>query len=123
MADDLWDATKLHVDWGGYRVLLELPIYPDEAHRSNHVVTVDMPLSAWGKIKPTLDKAMRLLEDGKGAREKVELGPRNPERSQGQASTNSSLRPSYKSRACSRDSNRQGSTTPPGEIDEARGLG
>ena len=54
--DDLWDVSRrgtaeLHVDWGGYRVPLELPIDPDEAHRSDHVVTVDMPLPAWGKTK------------------------------------------------------------------------
>jgi hypothetical protein len=31
--------------------LLELPIDPDEAHRSDCVVTVDMPLPAWGETK------------------------------------------------------------------------
>jgi hypothetical protein len=49
--DDLWDISrrgiaKLHVDYGGYRILLELPIDPDEAHRSNRMVTVDKPLPA-----------------------------------------------------------------------------
>ena len=51
-ANDLWDVSrrgiaKLHIDWGGYRVLLKLPINPDEAHRSDRVVTVDMPLPMW----------------------------------------------------------------------------
>ena len=31
--------------------MLELPIDPDEAHCSNHVVTVDMPLPTWGETK------------------------------------------------------------------------
>jgi hypothetical protein len=29
----------------------------DEAHRSDHVVTVDMPLPAWGENKPAFNKA------------------------------------------------------------------
>jgi hypothetical protein len=54
MANDLWDVsrqgiTELHVDWGGYWVSLELPIDPDEAHRFDHMVMVDMPLPTWGK--------------------------------------------------------------------------
>jgi hypothetical protein len=44
-------------DCGGYRVPLELPIDPDEAHRSDRVVTVDMPLAAWGKTKLVCNKA------------------------------------------------------------------
>ena len=56
MVDDLWDISQqgiaeLHIDWGGYRVLLELPIDPDEAHRSDHVVTVGMLLPTWSKTK------------------------------------------------------------------------
>ena len=56
MVDDLWDISqrdiaKLHVDWGGYRVPLELPIDPDEVHRPDHVVPADMPLPAWGETK------------------------------------------------------------------------
>ena len=75
MANDLWDisrrgTTELHVDWGGYRVPLELPIDPDEAHRSNHMVTVDMPLPMWGKTKHACNKATRPLEVGNDAREK-----------------------------------------------------
>ena len=62
MADNLWDVSRcgtaeLHVDWGGYRVPLKLPIDPDEAHRSDRMVTVDMPLPAWGKTKPTFNTA------------------------------------------------------------------
>ena len=49
--------AELHVDWGGYRVSLRLPIDTDEAHRSDHVVTVDMPLPAWGETKPVYNKA------------------------------------------------------------------
>ena len=54
MVDDLWDVsqqgtTELHVNWGGYRVPLKLPIDPDEAHHSDHMVIVDKPLPAWGK--------------------------------------------------------------------------
>jgi hypothetical protein len=37
------------MDWGGYRVLLELPIDPDEVHHFVRVVTVDMPLPTWGE--------------------------------------------------------------------------
>jgi hypothetical protein len=53
-ADDLWDVSRrgiaeLHIIWGGYQFPLELPIDPDEAHRSNHVVTVDKPLPVWGE--------------------------------------------------------------------------
>jgi hypothetical protein len=38
-ADDLWDVSRrgtaeLYIDWGGYRVSLELPIDPDEAYCS-----------------------------------------------------------------------------------------
>ena len=45
-ANDLWDASRrgiaeLHVDYGGYRVPLKLPIDPNEVCRSDHVVTVD----------------------------------------------------------------------------------
>ena len=40
-----------------YRVPLELPIDPDEAHLFDRVVTVDMPLPTWGKTKPTYNKA------------------------------------------------------------------
>jgi hypothetical protein len=55
-ADDLWDVSRrgtaeLYIDWGGYRVSLELPIDPDEAYCSDRVVTVDMPLPVWGKSK------------------------------------------------------------------------
>ena len=58
-ANDLWDVsrrgtTKLHVDWGGYRVPLELTIDLDEAHRSDHVVTVDEPLPMWGENQTRL---------------------------------------------------------------------
>jgi hypothetical protein len=42
-------TAELHVDWGGYQVLLELPFDLTEAHRSNHVVTVDEPLPTWAK--------------------------------------------------------------------------
>jgi hypothetical protein len=54
MNDDLWDVsqqgtTKLHINWGGYWVPLKLSIDLDEAHRSDHMVTVDKPLPAWGK--------------------------------------------------------------------------
>jgi hypothetical protein len=64
--DDLWD-----VDWGGYRVPLELPFDPDEAHHSDHVLTVDMPLPAWGKNKPrTFNKATRSLGISKDIRER-----------------------------------------------------
>ena len=66
MADDLWDVSQrgtaeLHVDWGGHRVPLELPIDPDEAHRSDRVVTVDMPLPTWGETKLARNKASRPL--------------------------------------------------------------
>ena len=52
-ADDSWDVfrrgiAELHVDWVGYRVPLELPIDPNEAHHFDRLVTVDMPLPAWG---------------------------------------------------------------------------
>ena len=67
---------------GGYWVPLELPIDPDEAHHFGHMVMVDMPLPTWGKNKPTYDKATRPLEVGKDARkEKMDLGPRDLERS------------------------------------------
>ena len=42
----------------------------DEAHRSDHVVTVDMPLSAWDEIKPACNKVTRPLEVSKDIREK-----------------------------------------------------
>ena len=56
MANDLWDISQqgtaeLQVDWGGYRVPLELPIDPDEANRSDYMVMVDMPLPTWGETK------------------------------------------------------------------------
>ena len=86
-------TAELHVDWGGYRVSVGLTIDPDEAHRSNHVVTVDMPLPTWGETKLTFNKATRPLGVIKDTGEKPKLGPRDPERSQGQAMTNSSLRP------------------------------
>ena len=61
-ADDLWDVSRrgtveLHVDWGEYRVLLKLPINTDEAHRSDRVVMMDMPLPTWGETKPAFKKA------------------------------------------------------------------
>ena len=37
--------------------MLELPIDPNEAHRSDRMVTVDMPLPTWDEIKPTCNKA------------------------------------------------------------------
>ena len=43
--------AELHVDCGAYRVPLELPIDSDEAHRSDHMVTVDMSLPTWGETK------------------------------------------------------------------------
>ena len=72
-ADDLWDVSqrgtsKLHVNWGGYRVSLELPIDLDEAHRYDCVVMVDMHLSAWGETKPTFNKVARPLVVGKDIR-------------------------------------------------------
>jgi hypothetical protein len=61
-AYDLWDVSQcgtaeLHINWGGYPVPLKLPIDPDEAHHSNHVVMVDMPFPTWGEIKPACNKA------------------------------------------------------------------
>jgi hypothetical protein len=50
--------------------LLELPIDPDEAHRSDHVVTMDMPLPTWGKNKLANNRATRPLEVSKDAKEK-----------------------------------------------------
>jgi hypothetical protein len=55
-ADDLWDVSRrgtaeVHVDWGGYWDPFDLPIDPDEAPRSDHLITVDMPLSTWGETK------------------------------------------------------------------------
>jgi hypothetical protein len=41
----------------GYQVPLILPIDPDEAHRSDHVVTVDMPIPTWGETKLACNKA------------------------------------------------------------------
>ena len=58
------------MDWGGYWVSLGLPIEPDEAHLSDHVVTVDMPIPAWGKTRPAYYKATRPLKVIKDAREK-----------------------------------------------------
>ena len=60
--DELWDVTQrgtteLHVDWGGYWLPLELPIDTDEAHRSDRVVMMDMPLPTWGETKPAFKKA------------------------------------------------------------------
>jgi hypothetical protein len=46
---------------GGYQVSLGLPIDPDEAHRSDHVVIVDMHLPAWGKTKLACNRATRPL--------------------------------------------------------------
>jgi hypothetical protein len=73
--------AKLHVDWGGYWVPLGLPIDPDEAHRSDHVVMVDMPLPAWGETKPAFNKATQPLEVGKDVKKKPKLGFCDPERS------------------------------------------
>ena len=71
-ANDLCDISqraiaKLHVDWGGYRVLLRLPIDPDESHRFDHVVTVEMPLPMWGETKPACNRATRPFKVGKDA--------------------------------------------------------
>jgi hypothetical protein len=56
--DDLWDVSaELHVDWGGYRISLELTINPDEAHCFDLMVMVDMPLPAWGETKLARNKA------------------------------------------------------------------
>ena len=65
-ADDLWDVSqkgigKLHIDWEGYWVPLGLPIDPDEAHRSDRVVTVDNPLPVWGKTEGACSQASRPL--------------------------------------------------------------
>ena len=62
-------TTKLHVDWGGYQVLLGLPIDPNKVHRSDHVVIVDMPLPAWGETKLTCHKVTQPLDVSKDARE------------------------------------------------------
>jgi hypothetical protein len=73
-------TSKLHVDWGGYRVPLGLPIDPDEARRSDHVVTVDMPLPTWSKTRPTHYKAtLRLVN--KDTRENGVGSPRPRKRS------------------------------------------
>ena len=79
MTNDLWDVSRqgtaeLHVDWGGYWVLLELPIDPDEAGRSDRVVTVDMPLHVWGENKPSYNRATRPLMVSKDTREN-RVGP------------------------------------------------
>ena len=50
-------------------ILLGLPVDPDEAHRSDHVVTVDMPLPMWGETKPAYNKASRPLGVKKDNRE------------------------------------------------------
>ena len=47
MANDLRDVSR--------RGIAELHV--DEAHRSNHVVKVDKALPAWGKNRPTCNKA------------------------------------------------------------------
>ena len=39
----------------------QIPIDPDEAHHSDHVVTVDMPLHVWGETKLARNKASRPL--------------------------------------------------------------
>ena len=57
--NDLWDVSQggtaeLHIDWGGYRVPLELPFDLTEAHCSDHVVTVDEPLPTWGENQTCL---------------------------------------------------------------------
>ena len=70
--------AELHVNCGGYRVSLELPINPDEAHLSDRVVTVDMPLPAWGKTKPAYHKVARPLGVSKDAREKWSQVPMTP---------------------------------------------
>ena len=56
-AHNLLSRPKLDYDVGydttvkGMSVVvpLELPIDPNETHRSDHVVMVDKPLPAWGK--------------------------------------------------------------------------
>ena len=72
-ADDLWDVSRqgideLHVNWGGYRVPLELPINPDEVHHSDRMVTVDKPLPMWGETKLAYNMASRPLEVGRDAK-------------------------------------------------------
>jgi hypothetical protein len=64
---------------GGYQVPLGLPIDPDEAHRSDRVVTVDMPLPAWGEIKLACNKAARPLEVGKDTGDKWSQVPVTPQ--------------------------------------------
>ena len=49
--------------------LLGLPIDPDEVHRFDRVVTVDMPLPVWGRTKTAYNKASRHLEVSKDIRE------------------------------------------------------
>jgi hypothetical protein len=52
------------------RVLLELPVDLNEAHCSDRVVTVDMPLPGWGETKLSYNRATRPPEVSKDAREK-----------------------------------------------------
>jgi hypothetical protein len=56
--------------------MLRLLIDPDEAHRFNHVDTVDMPLPMWGETKPTHNKATWPLEFSKDIRENGVGSPR-----------------------------------------------
>jgi hypothetical protein len=44
-------------------------------------------LPAWGETKPVFNKATQPLRVSKGTGEKLGLGPRDPERRQGQALT------------------------------------
>ena len=82
IANDLWtsldevqqNSTSIG---GGYRVLLKLPINTDEAHRSDRVVIVDMPLPAWGETKLARNKASRPL-GSKRASGKKEAGTYDP---------------------------------------------
>jgi hypothetical protein len=41
--------AKLQINWGGFQILLELPIDLDVVNRSDRVVTMDMPLPVWGE--------------------------------------------------------------------------
>jgi hypothetical protein len=62
-------------------------------HCSDHVVTVDMHLPVWDETRPACYKATWPPKVSKGAREKMELGPHDLERDQGQTPTNSAMRP------------------------------
>jgi hypothetical protein len=75
--------AKLFIDWRGYWVLLGLPIDPNEAHCSDRVVRMDMPLPEWGETRPACNRATRPLEVGNDAREKTELGPSRPQKKTG----------------------------------------